>query len=58
MKYDQALKRLEVGAQRAARHEPDAGFFNLMTLKMNATNDPVLRQPEFVSVLSVFGGTE
>jgi TolB-like protein len=49
--HEQALKWLEAGAEKAAKHEPDPGFIGLMFLKMNVTNDPVLRQPEFTSVL-------
>jgi TolB-like protein/Tfp pilus assembly protein PilF len=53
---EQALKWLEAGAEKAAKHEPDPGFINLMNLKMNVTNDPILRQPEFVAVLERLRG--
>ena len=52
-----ALESLEASAERAARHERDEGFYNLMNLKMNVTNDPRLRQPEFVRVFSEIKGT-
>jgi hypothetical protein len=45
-----------VAAEKVANHEPDAGFFNLMNLKLNITRDPVLEQPEFVEVLSRIRG--
>ena len=48
--YDEALKWLRKGADKAARHEIDTGMFNLMNLKMNVTADPVLERPEFVEV--------
>jgi TolB-like protein/Tfp pilus assembly protein PilF len=50
------LEWLEVGAQEAANHEPDPGFIALMNLKMNITNDPVLREPEFAAVLERIRG--
>jgi hypothetical protein len=48
--HDLALKWLEVGAERAAHHERDEGFFNLMSLKINLANNPVLEQPAFIDV--------
>ena len=51
-----ALEWLEKGAQKAANHEPDQGLYQLMNLKMNVTNDPVLKKPEFVEVLSRIKG--
>jgi adenylate cyclase len=47
-----ALESLELAAQKAANHEPDEGFYILLALKSNVTNDPVLKQPEFVSALA------
>jgi TolB-like protein/Flp pilus assembly protein TadD len=44
----EALTWLRRGIEKASRHEPDAGYFMLMNIKMNFTNDPVLEQPEFV----------
>jgi hypothetical protein len=44
----EALASLRRGVERASRHEPDPGYFTLMNIKMNITNDPVLEQPEFV----------
>ena len=35
-----ALEYLTVVAENISRHEPEAGFFNVMNLKMNITNSP------------------
>jgi len=51
-----ALERLETAADTAARHELDEGFFNLMALRANVTNDDVLRQREFADVLGRIEG--
>jgi len=48
--YDEALRWLNVGAEKAARHELDAGMFSLMNIKRNFTADPMLERPEFVAV--------
>ncbi len=48
----QALGWLEKGAEEAANHQPDEGLYALMNLELNVTNDPVLKKPEFVDVLS------
>lgn len=53
---ESALRSLEEAAQRAARHEVDPGFFNVLNLKMNVTNDPVLREPRFSAVLDRIRG--
>ena len=47
---EKALEQLRIGAQRARDKVLDPGFFQLMNLRMNVTNDPVLEQPEFVAV--------
>ena len=47
-----ALESLELAARKAANHEPDEGFLILLALKSNVTNDPVLKQPDFVSALA------
>lgn len=52
----QARDWLEKAAEKAANHEPDEGLYNLMNLKLNVTNDPVLKKPEFVDVLSRIKG--
>jgi tetratricopeptide (TPR) repeat protein len=54
--YAEALRWLNVGADKAVRHELDAGMFSLMNLKLNFTNDPVLERPEFVEVRSRLRG--
>ncbi len=53
---DEALEWLEEGAAKASRHEPDAGYYSLMNLKMNYAADPVLERPEFVDVRSRLRG--
>ncbi len=53
---ESALEQLEIVAERARDHEPDAGFINAMNLKMNYLDDPRLEQPEFVDVLSRITG--
>jgi tetratricopeptide (TPR) repeat protein len=47
-----ALESLELAAQKAANHELDEGFYILLALKSNVTNDPVLEQPAFVRALA------
>jgi TolB-like protein len=46
-----ALEWLETAADKAAAHELDEGFFNLMALRANVTNDDVLRRGRFADVL-------
>jgi tetratricopeptide (TPR) repeat protein len=48
--YDEALDWLQEGAEKAARHEHDAGFYSLMNIKLNYANDPALERPEFEAV--------
>lgn len=45
-----ALHWLEVAAEKVGKHEPDAGFFNLMFIKTNILNDAVLEEAEFVAL--------
>jgi hypothetical protein len=51
-----ALEQLKLGAERARNKVLDPGFFQLMNLRMNVTNDAVLEQPEFVAVLAELTG--
>jgi tetratricopeptide (TPR) repeat protein len=51
-----ALEWLETAAAKAAAHELDEGFFNLMALRANVTNDPILQRREFVDVLGRIKG--
>ena len=51
-----ALEWLEKAAAKAANHEPDEGLYALMNLKLNVTNDPVLKKTEFADVLSRIEG--
>jgi len=53
---DRALEWLAAAAEKAARNELDEGFFNLMALRANVTNDDVLRRREFVDVLTRIKG--
>ena len=46
---ERALEQLRLGAERARDKVLDQGFFSLMNLRMNVTNDPVLEQPEFAA---------
>jgi len=51
-----ALEWLEIGAKSAENHEPDPSFINLLNLKMNITDDPTLKQPEFAAVFNRIRG--
>lgn len=51
-----ALEQLRIAARKAREHQPDEGFFMLMELRMNITNDDVLRRPEFAQVLASIKG--
>jgi serine/threonine-protein kinase len=51
-----ALEWLEMAADKAAAHELDEGFFNLMALRSNITNDDALRQRPFAAVLERIAG--
>jgi TolB-like protein/Flp pilus assembly protein TadD len=51
-----AREWLETAADKAADHELDEGFFNLMALRTNITNDDVLRQRELAAVLDRIRG--
>jgi len=46
-----ALEWLDAAAGKVANHEIDEGFFNLMALRANVTNDALLRQRKFVDAL-------
>ena len=47
---------LEQAAAKTAAHELDEGFFNLMALRANVTNDELLRGREFVDLLGPITG--
>jgi TolB-like protein len=53
---DEALRYLEAGATKAANHEPDQGYVQLMNLRMNFLEDPRLEEPRFAEVLSRIRG--
>ena len=44
---DEAHRWLETAVEKIERHEPDAGFLNLMTIKTNPHANPVLDEPRF-----------
>jgi TolB-like protein/DNA-binding winged helix-turn-helix (wHTH) protein len=44
---DEAHRWLDKAVEKIERHEPDAGFLNLMTIKTNLHADPVLDEPRF-----------
>ena len=45
-----ALRYLQMGTELARNEQADPGFFNLMIIKFNVGQDPVLEQPEFVAL--------
>ena len=51
-----ALEQLREGTERARNKVLDPGFFQLMNIRMNATADPVLEQPEFAAVRAALSG--
>jgi TolB-like protein/Tfp pilus assembly protein PilF len=53
---NEALRWLEVGAEKARNHEPDPGIIQLMNLKLNFLADPRLEEPRFAEVLSRIRG--
>lgn len=54
---DRALVHLESAAEKAIAHEIDDGFYALMNLRMNFTDDPLLREDlRFVEVLARIRG--
>jgi tetratricopeptide (TPR) repeat protein len=54
--HDEALEWLEAAAQKVANHEADEGFWALMNLRMNLTDDPLLKQEPFASALERIKG--
>jgi TolB-like protein/Flp pilus assembly protein TadD len=53
---EEALRWLDVAAEKARNHEPDQGQINLMNLRMNFLADPRLEEPRFAEVLSRIRG--
>ena len=53
---DKALEWLRRVADKARNHEIDEGFFAVMNLRMNFTNDPLLEEPRFTEVLDQIRG--
>jgi TolB-like protein len=51
-----ALEALENAARSAANREPDEGFWSLMNLRTNVTEDPLLKQDRFREVLERIRG--
>jgi TolB-like protein/DNA-binding winged helix-turn-helix (wHTH) protein/Flp pilus assembly protein TadD len=44
---ERALRWLDEALEGIRRHEPAAGWFNLMLMKHNVTGDPVLEEPRY-----------
>jgi tetratricopeptide (TPR) repeat protein len=53
---DKALDDLDRLSKRAKRHQIDAGFINVMNLKLNFTEDPALREPRIQQALARITG--
>jgi adenylate cyclase len=53
---DKALDDLDRLAKRAERHQIDAGFINMMNLKLNFTEDPALKEPGIQQALARIRG--
>jgi tetratricopeptide (TPR) repeat protein len=52
----EALRQLEIAAEKVRNHEPDQGYLQLMNLRMNFLADPRLAEPRFATVLSRIRG--
>jgi TolB-like protein len=52
----EALRQLEIAAEKARNHEPDQGYIMLMNLRMNFLADPRLDEPPFATILSLIRG--
>lgn len=52
----EALARLREVAEEVRNHQIDEGFYAVMNLAMNFTNDPLLKEPRFAEVLSQIRG--
>ena len=44
---EQAHHWVALAVEKVERHEPDAGFLNLMAIKINPYRNPVLEEPRF-----------
>jgi TolB-like protein/Flp pilus assembly protein TadD/predicted Ser/Thr protein kinase len=51
-----ALEQLERAAEKVRNHEPDAGYLQLMNLRMNYLADPIVGAPRFAEVLARIRG--
>ena len=54
---DRALEWLEKVAAKAENHVIDQAALNVLSLKVNYMNDPVLSEPRFAEVFSRIGGS-
>lgn len=52
-----ALRQLELAAEKARNHEPDASYLNLMNLKMNFLADPRITDAPFAEALAKIHGS-
>jgi adenylate cyclase len=55
---ERALESLTDAVRKAEAHEPDAGYFALITMKLGIANDPLLEQPRFARLLDRLGDLE
>jgi tetratricopeptide (TPR) repeat protein len=52
----QALEALTRAVEKGERGEPDEGYFNMMIIKANVQNNPVLEEARFVALRERIGG--
>jgi tetratricopeptide (TPR) repeat protein len=52
----EALRLLGIAAEKARREEADVGFLQLMVIKMNVPQDPLLEESEFVRLRNELRG--
>jgi len=55
---DGAHRWLDTAVEKIDRHEPDAGFLNLMTIKTNPHANPVLDEPRFRALRDRIGALD
>jgi tetratricopeptide (TPR) repeat protein len=55
---DEAHRWLDTAVEKIERHEPDAGFLNLMTIKTNPHANPVLDEPRFRNLRDRIGALD
>jgi TolB-like protein/DNA-binding winged helix-turn-helix (wHTH) protein/Flp pilus assembly protein TadD len=55
---DQAQHWLRLAVEKTEKHEPDPGFLNLITIKMNMHGNPVLDEPRFRELRNRIGALD